>query len=280
MTLFISYGDDRFKESLNRIARQARKIGIFDRIIKYSPKDLPEFIKASPLFAFDRGGGYWVWKPYIVYQTLNLCQEGDILVYADAGCTLSKDSPEWEYYLNLLHTHSAIFFQYRENYDYGWKCVRKPCGDAVALKHWMKPSLVQFYERSLGLNYLDSSKILGGFFIIKKNRKDLRTIDEWYKITLFHPELVMDPSNDDIADCPPDFFEHRHDQAVLSPLVYHFQSEDDLVILPETAESKIGHPAVIADRWRQGKSSILWKMKYLLWSLLQKYLKTLLISLL
>lgn len=270
MKFFISYGDDRYKESLNRIAHQARRIGIFDRIIKYSPKDLPEFIKASPLFAFERGGGYWVWKPYIVYHTLSFCQEGDIIVYADAGCTLSKDSPEWEYFLNQLRSHSAIFFQYRKDYDYGWKSVQKPCHDVVALKHWMKPSLVKFYECSLWSDYLDYSKILGGFFIIKKTSKHLRTLDEWYKITLFHPELVMDPLNEDVVDSAPDFFEHRHDQAVLSPLVYRFQSEDNLVILPETAESKIGHPAVIADRWRQGKSSVLWKMKYLIWNLLHK----------
>ena len=268
MIFFISYGDDRFKESLNRIAHQARRIGIFDRIIKYGPKDLPEFIKASPLFAFERGGGYWVWKPYIVYQTLNLCKDGDIIVYADAGCTLCKDSPEWDYYLNLLNSHSAIFFHYREDYDYGWKSIRESCNDAVALKHWMKPSLIRFYNGFLQSDYLDSSKVLGGFFIIKKTNKSLKTIDVWYKITLFHPELVMDSPYEGAIDDSPDFFEHRHDQAVLSPLVYHFQSEDGLVILPETAESKIGHPAVIADRWKQGKSSILWKTKYLIWNLL------------
>ena len=50
--IFISYGDDNFKESLIRIKKHAKSVGIFDKIITYTPKDLPPHIKSSPLFAF------------------------------------------------------------------------------------------------------------------------------------------------------------------------------------------------------------------------------------
>lgn len=268
MKYLISYGDDRFELSLKRIAYQARKVGIFDRIIKYSSKDLPEYIKASPLFAFERGGGYWCWKPYIVYHTLNKCKEGDIIVYVDAGCSLYKNSPEWDSFMRLLETHSAIFFQYRNDYDYGWQNINEHPSGIVAIKHWMKPSLNQYYSRFISSDILNSNKILAGFFIVKKTGTILKTIETWYKITLFHPDLIMDPLEDEIPFCPVDFYEHRHDQAVLSPLVYHFQSVDNTIVLPETSESMLGKPAVVADRWRQGRSSLFWKFKYMIWHLL------------
>ena len=98
--IFISYGDNRYKESLNRIARQAKDVGIFDKVIKFTPKDLPGFVKASPLFAFSCGGGYWCWKPYIIYHTLQNCKEGDVVYYVDAGCTLNISSEEWGQFQN------------------------------------------------------------------------------------------------------------------------------------------------------------------------------------
>ncbi|MBO5635060.1 MAG: hypothetical protein J5907_06550 [Bacteroidales bacterium] len=268
MKYLISYGDDRYKLSLMRIAHQARQVGIFDRIIKYTPKDLPEYIKASPLFAFERGGGYWCWKPYVVYHTLNNCKEGDIIIYVDAGCSLLKDSPEWDYFMRLIDTHSAVFFHYRNDYDYGWKSVNEDSSDIVAIKHWMKPSLIQYYNRFISPEILDFEKIWAGFFIVKKTETIIKTLETWYKMTLFHPDLIMDPLEGEIPCCHADFYEHRHDQAVLSPLVYHFQSVDNTIVLPETSESKVGKPAVVADRWRQGRSSLFWMLKYMIWHLL------------
>ena len=45
--IFISYGDEKFKKSLKLIKKEAKVIGIFDKIIIYTHKDLPAFIKSS-----------------------------------------------------------------------------------------------------------------------------------------------------------------------------------------------------------------------------------------
>ena len=29
--------------------------------------------------------GYWLWKPYIVYEVLKTLSEGDVVIYCDAG---------------------------------------------------------------------------------------------------------------------------------------------------------------------------------------------------
>jgi hypothetical protein len=36
----------------------------------------------------NRGGGYWLWKPYIIVHMLEQLEEGDYLMYTDAGTEL------------------------------------------------------------------------------------------------------------------------------------------------------------------------------------------------
>lgn len=268
--IFISYGDNRFKESLNRIARQAQKVGVFDKVIKYTPKDLPSFITSSPLFAFSRGGGYMCWKPYIIYHTLKNCREGDVVYYADAGCTLVKDSPEWALFRKQIEEYSSIFFQYRKDYYYkGWdKYCNHIDDNCVAAKHWMKPSLTNFFLQFISSEVLDFSELWSGFIIVRKNKSIPFLIKQWLNITLFHPELIADPYGAEIEALPESYCAHRHDQSVVTALVFHYQKEENVLVLPETAESRIGNPAVLATRWRQEKLPFSQHLKYRLWCLL------------
>lgn len=158
--IFISYGDNRFYYSLRRIKQLAKRTGRFDQIIVYEPKDLPPCVQASPLFAFPRGGGYWVWKPYVIYHTLEACSVGDVVYYADAGCTLHPQSAEWDQFAELMKQHSALFFQYRPDYDYGWSSPER-C--TTAIRHWTKPATVEYFTKRFGSDKcLDYNKILGG----------------------------------------------------------------------------------------------------------------------
>lgn len=260
--IFISYADDRFKESLNRIARQAKGVGIFDKIIKYTPKDLPLHIKASPLFAFRKGGGYWLWKPYIIYHSLELCKIGDIIFYCDSGCTLDAKSQEWELWKELLKHHDALFFQYRDGYDYGWGVFP----DKAAYKYWAKPSTANFFRRYADPALMEFDVFWGGLIVIKKTDRGSMIIDQWYKTMLFHPELVADAFGADMKDENHTY--HTHDQALLTPLIYIHRNTDNCAILPETSESRIGQPAVLATRWMQGRMSLMNKIKYTVWRFL------------
>lgn len=55
--IFITYGDDLYKKSLERICNEAKQCGEFDEIIAYTPADIPESIKSNVLFSYKRGGG-------------------------------------------------------------------------------------------------------------------------------------------------------------------------------------------------------------------------------
>ena len=52
---------------------------------KNSLNNNPTFVyRNRNLLNRKRGAGYWLWKPYIIFQELYYAREGDIIVYSDA----------------------------------------------------------------------------------------------------------------------------------------------------------------------------------------------------
>lgn len=49
--------------------------------------DSPVFYSAANSM---RGGGYWLWKPYVISKTLALLNEEGVLMYTDAGSTVQR----------------------------------------------------------------------------------------------------------------------------------------------------------------------------------------------
>lgn len=269
--ILVAYADIHYKESLMRLKRLARKTGRFDKILIYTPKDLPEFVKASPLFAFSRGGGYWVWKPYVVVDALSKCNLGDIICYVDSGCYLNKDSKEWDYYFEVLKQYNAIFFQYRDNISYsGWEefCTYSN-NNIVEVGHWMKPTTKDYFMDFFGDDsFTHYAKIWCGGFFVKKTRTIINIVNEWYRLILFNPILFVDPIGKECMHLPESFNVHRHDQAVVTPLVYYYKDIDNVLVLPETSESDKEHAAIVASRFMQGKMSLWLYIKYRFYNLI------------
>lgn len=247
--ILISYADQNFSESLKRIGKEARKMKRFDHVILYTPKDLPASIKASPLFCFEKGGGYWIWKPFLIYKTLCSCSFGDVVVYVDAGCSLRADSLEWDEYERIILEKNAIFFQYRDLKYQGWdQFSRVSENNSPQIYHWQKPSVIDYFNQYIGTSdYMKYNKIWAGFIFVKKT-DNLSIVDEWLKISLFYPELVIEPFGLELKKIPESFNEHRHDQSILTPLVFYYSEKDNLCVLPETSESDWKKTAVIASR--------------------------------
>lgn len=252
--ILISYGDERFEQSLKRIGKEAKDLGIFDKVILYSPKDLPVYIKSSPLMAYKKGGGYWVWKPYVIWNTLQNSIDGDVVVYVDAGCHL-QSSAEWEQWFNEIKTSNTILFKYRSDFEYpGWRdgfnCT------SVAIKHWTKKNTLSYFDCLFSdTDWSECNKIWAGFIIAKGHNNQL--ISEWLSITLFNPRLIMDPYGNELDNQEDYFVAHRHDQSILTPLAYYLKSKNnkEVCILPENAESHKEIAGVVAARIRMGGSN-------------------------
>src|SRR6266511_770480 len=86
-SLIVSYADDLFLFSQKRLIESALHHGI-DESHSWDRAALEQttFYKLhKSTLDSPRGGGYWLWKPFIIKEELEDLKIGDILVYSDAG---------------------------------------------------------------------------------------------------------------------------------------------------------------------------------------------------
>ena len=243
--ILIFYGTEEFMGSLDRLKKEASNLNVFDKTIIYTPRDLPMHIKANSLMNYKKGGGYWIWKPYIIWKTLQ-DYPNSIVVYIDAGCSISK-SEEWNQYFKFIEKHDTILFQYRNSFDYGWNKMWPSATTKIG--NWTKLNTQKYFDQLINdQNWHHFDKIMGGFIICKNSRNEF--ISQWLNITLFKSELIVDPIGNEIGNQKEDFIEHRHDQSIITPLAYYYNNTNNIKILLETSESKIGTPAIQANRLR------------------------------
>ena len=253
-TIFIAFANNKMAYSLKRIYRQAKRIGVFDEVITYTPDNLPKYVLQSPLFSCSRGAGYWCWKPAIIHEALQKSNEGDIVVYVDAGCTLRK-SPEWAKYFKYMEDCDTICFQYSDKQPQ-WK---KWGADSSRMKYWTKKAtldyLIDLYSNpDIG----DLPQIWGGCLMMKG--KDNHLLKIWKDLVFSHPELVQDPTPIETEDQYPEFSGHRHDQSLLTPLAIF---DSNTLVLPEISEQYNRHSFVWASRCRAAnfREYLAWKIK-------------------
>ena len=199
---FITFGNQRYYNSVTRICQEAQILGVFNTIKGYREKDLFEFEDflqhRDYCYNNRRGFGYWTWKSFLVMKNLETMDENDIL--ADAGCTINKEGRErmLEYFKMANESHTGnVAIQLQPEYTE---------------KMWTKMDLVEHLQAH---SYMDSIHTITGFFVIRKCDFTLNLVREWYKVSCNY-DLV----NDSPSRLPnyPEFVEHRHDQSVFSLL--------------------------------------------------------------
>jgi len=102
---FITYGNSKFANSKRRIAKEALQSGWFDDVIALGPENLNEAFRTQfdDILEKPRMGGYGVWKHTIIMQRISKMNDGDFLIYLDAGCTINTaGKPRFDEYLDML----------------------------------------------------------------------------------------------------------------------------------------------------------------------------------
>ena len=249
--IFIAYGSGGYVKSLHRIGKEAKKLGIFSKVILYAEKDMPLFIQEFPLKAYG-AHGYWVWKPYIIWKTMKE-YPNSIVVYADCGCTLNPNMEEWNRWFDLLETYDTLTFQYRLDYVYPWQKEDNTVMTTNA--QWTKMSLIRYFDPMIGnRDWLQEGQVLGGVVLACRKSK---LIKMWMDITLMLPELIIDCFGNEIVEQSKEFRAHRHDQSLLSALCSYWRDKGCVVkVLAETAESYKGTAAIAATRKRIIKNPV------------------------
>ena len=201
---FVSFGNEQYKKSILRITTEAKSLNFFDVITGHTHTDLQndqdfwpihkKFIEANP-----RGYGYWIWKPYLIWKTLQAANDNDTIIYADAGCTIypSRCKRLYEYESILQSSpHGIIGFRLRESY----------CGE----KEYNKMDLVHYLGAE---SFLNTKQYAATVIVLRKCENTMNIIKKWYETA--HNYHLIDDSPSLIPNSPV-FRDHRHDQSIYS----------------------------------------------------------------
>ncbi len=93
MIHLIIYSNDIYTKSKKRLYNEALASNWFDTITLYDPTDLDDKFKLQfqNILSSFQGGGFWIWKPYIVKKKLDEINVNDILIYLDERCTINNN---------------------------------------------------------------------------------------------------------------------------------------------------------------------------------------------
>lgn len=194
MIALVSYASENMYISQEKLVVSSLKYGV-EKTFTYSKIDIDDFFYKvnQKTLEQQRGAGYWLWKPYVINKALHSLQQGDILIYADAGVEIIN-----EMRLIIDRMDEDIFFCTNGFNHLEWckmNCVKAICADALV-------SANKFPQ------------VQASVIVMKVTDKVKAFMAEW----LAYCQL---PGFIDDSPCEnnyPTFAEHRHDQAILTCL--------------------------------------------------------------
>ena len=206
---FITFAHRCCNKSNVRALKSALDPGGFDFATAHDMNYLSEKFRHthSAILTQSRGGGYWLWKPYIILKTLiERMSDNDLLMYQDADSYLVNDAGPL---LKLCQDLQAGVLVFQSHYIEKYYSKR----DAFILMGMDDKRVYDSYQR------------MGGFVVLRKNCQLLQFIMEWLAYAM-DPRILTDISNQMGKPNLPGFKENRHDQTVISLLSKKWQLDD------------------------------------------------------
>jgi hypothetical protein len=207
-TNFLTFANTDYM-STDRIASQASEFNIFSSITCWTEDDIPEFIdKHRHHFnLYSDKFGLWLWKPYIIQKRLNELNEGDYLLYLDAGSHLNKKGlSRFNEYISFLKNENISIVAFQANDCYKAKFyVKADCVNSYFPK---------FYE-------LNNNAYYAGVLLMKNTDFTRRLISEWLSLCENTHFLVPSPS---VKFKDPRFFKGQDgDNGILNLVIEKFR---------------------------------------------------------
>ena len=196
----ITYGNDNYKIQREFFKETAVKSTFFDEVRIFNADDInSQFaIKTGGRFTMKKGGGYWLWKPYLIKKMFDEMNNNDLLFYFDAGSMVnSKGKSRFEDYVEMLFDSETgtIDFElpYRE-YQYTLQ---------ETFNYFKSPE-----------NIINTNQLMSTILIFRKCAHSSQLVNTWYDVACNNPVLFTDEF-EDLPQCEA-FVAHRHDQSIFS----------------------------------------------------------------
>jgi hypothetical protein len=212
---FINYASNGFLNSQKLGLDSARSFGFI--CTGYNPDviDCDFKNKNIQILSAKRGAGYWLWKPYIILKKLNEINDGDYLVYMDSGAKIIKDVDN---ILRMIDHKGMLNFSMMQK-----------------TSKWTKGDCFFHINKKNVDDYKDNNQMQATYLFFRKNNNCVNFVKKWLELCTM-PSLIMDTNNLNM-DNYSDFIDHRHDQAILSLLVYN----ENMMYIPQIDQFSVEH---------------------------------------
>lgn len=198
-----------YADNYNRLINSALRNGV-DEVCTYTPEKLPVSSYALNYMrqTTDPGFGYWVWKPIIILDTFKQIKVDDVVIYHDTG----RVGYNYEFKKNVRTLVDNVI----NNYN----------GIGVAQGFWKHR---QYCKKECFVNmecnfeeFWNLDQAVATWHIWQNTNISKQILTEW-------EYYCYDPygtATDETRTIKSDFFDfegHRHDQAILTNLIYKYQ---------------------------------------------------------
>lgn len=209
----ISFGNEKYYKSLELLEKTSLEIGRVDEFITYHPDYLQTdnfYQKNEYILSKPRGAGYWIWKPFLILKTFESLENGDCVLYSDAGLKVIDNLiPLFELSRSLPNDGKIIF-------KLPW------VGAQHIAKIWTKRDCFVLTNTNES-KYWNAPMTNGAVSLWVKNENNIEFLKEWLRY-LRDPRISTDDFNM-FGPNDPAFKDHRHDQSVLSLLAIKYEYE-------------------------------------------------------
>ncbi len=196
MVVLVSYGTSDYSQAKAMLARSARKFGIDDiriygpdhAVIRKLQADYPAIMSQK------RGGGYWLWKAFVIADVLANVPDGTPVLYVDAAVTFVADPAALT---GLASEHAVCLFRLVPTHPMSaW--TKRDCFIELGsdnAEYWAMPQLSAGYQ-------------------LYRAGPSSRAFVEELKSAMASEHRLTDLPNIHGLPNLPDFCCHRHDQSV------------------------------------------------------------------
>jgi len=202
---FRTYGDANYAAAKRRLVYEAKQTGWFTSVLAQGPKDLPlDFQqKYQDILSLPKGAGYWIWKYSVIEMALEEMNEGDMLVYMDAGCQVNiKGKKRYLEYIQQLKEskYDILTFTMSFHPEHLWTTER----------------VFQAFNLSKTDPIRTSGQHIATIILMKKGKHLRKWLEMVHQILDYDPWLITDKYNAEARSIDPKFNDARHDQSIAS----------------------------------------------------------------
>lgn len=195
--VLINFANGAYKNSQKRNSASGLLSG-FDTCHQFAPRDIDLNFreKYKNILNKPRGCGYWLWKPYFIYNQLKACNKNDVIFYADSGSDFIKNI-------------RPLTDRCRDDVN---GLISFKLSGKHKERQWTKRDVLKRLNADQP-RIVDTDQLMASFIIVRKNEYTLQFMHE-YLIHACDENMITDKPS--VSPNYPEFRDHRHDQSIFS----------------------------------------------------------------